>query len=206
MSRRHAGRFSKCPTWWVREGLLREFKGGRTTGTSIAGLKCLIAISHHVYFYTLKAELSFSHLESLTGLSRPMVSKGISLLEELEIIRVEKKYRSIYELVEKVGNPGWGQLPIAYLKKELPSIPNRGRVTLFALKLYFQLIADRPNDSPSLPMKHDTISSKVGTQARDIKPSIDILVNHLLVAVHRSEDVDKDGFKHAKNVYTLRGL
>lgn len=200
--KRRGYRFGRCPTWWVRDGLLKEFKGGASTGKSIAGLKCLIAITLYVDFYDLKALLSYSDLERLTGLSRPMVGHGINLLNELRILDIHKGYRHTYQLLNKEGDNYWGKLPHSYLKVELPSIPNRGRNTLFALRLYFQLIADRPNDSPRVSMTHDTINAKVGTQPRDIKPSIDILFNHMLIGVNR----DPDTSAYTKNVYYIRGL
>lgn len=195
-------RFGRCPTWWVREGLLKEFKGGTSTGESIAGLKCLAAITLHIDFHDLTTQLSYSDLERLTGLSRPMVARGISLLEKLEILEIQKGYRHTYKLLNKPGDNRWGKLPHAYLKAELPNIPNRGRNTLFALRLYFQLIADRPKDSPRLSMTHDTINAKVGTQPRDIKPSIDILFNHVLIGVNR----EPDSAEYSANIYYIRGL
>lgn len=199
-------RFAKCPTWWVRDGLLSEFKGGKMAGQSIAGLKCLIAISLHIDFYSLTVQLSFSEFEKVTGLSRPMVAKGIFLIEKLGIIKVRRGYKNEYELTESPDDSGWGKLPVAYLKKELPSISNAGRVPLFALRLYMQLITDRPNTSSSMWMTHDTITAKAGTQPRDIKPSIDILINHYLISVARSEDADKPGRQYSRNVFTIRGL
>lgn len=201
-NRRRGNRFGRCPTWWVRDGLIKDFKGGSSTGKSIAGFKCLIAITLNIDFYDLTAQISYSELERLTGLSRPMVSQGVSLLNELGILEVQKGYRHTYRLLNKPGDDRWGKLPHAYLKAELPNIPNRGRNTLFALRLYFQLIADRPNDSPSVSMTHITINQKVGTQPRDIKPSIDILFNHMLIGVNR--DPDTSAYVH--NVYRIRGI
>lgn len=199
-------RFAKCPTWWVRKGLLDKFKAGDKAGQSIAGLKCIMAISLHVNYQSMSVKLSFSELEKLTGLSRPMVSKGIFLIEELGIVTVQRGYKNEYTLVEKTDDLGWGQLPLSYLKVQLPQISNAGRVPLCALKLYMQLIADRPNDSAVMSMNHKTITQKIGTQPRDIKPSLDILFSHYLISVARSEDDDRRGRQYSRNVYTIRGL
>lgn len=204
-----ANQFAKCPTWWTRDSTLKEFfKGGRLVGESIAGLKCIIAIAHNVNFYTLEAELSYSALEKATGLSRPMVSKGLSLIENCGIVKIERGYRNKYTLLESDTDRGWAKLPIDYLKKELHSLPNRGRVTLFALKFYLQLLADRPNKSIVMYMTYDTIREKVGTQQRDIKPSIDILFTHNLISVAKSEDevLGSGRIAYKKNEYTIRGL
>lgn len=201
-------RFSKCPTWWVRGGLLKDaFPSGKHAGESIAGLKCLIAISHSVNFHSLATTLSYSELEKATGLSKPMVAKGISLLERNGIIHIDRGYKNTYTLLESLSDSGWAKLPVDFLKKELPSMPNRGRVSLFALKFYLQLLADRPNNSPVMHMTYETISQKVGTQTRDIKPSIDILFNHNLISVSRTEThfMDKT-IVYKKNEYHIRGL
>lgn len=204
-----ASQFSKCPTWWIRNGILKSgFKGGNKTGESIAGLKCIIAISHSANFYSMEAELSYSALEKLTGLSRPMVSKGIDLIQRLGLIEIEKGYRNKYKLISENGyDVYWAKLPLNYLRKELPKIYNRGRVTLFALKFYFQLLSDRPNGSVVMHMTYDTINIKVGTQPRDIKPAIDLLFNHNLISVAKAEAEDMRGKKeYKKNEYTIRGL
>jgi hypothetical protein len=202
--------FSKCPTWWARNGLLKTgFKGGEETGKSIAALKCIIAISHNINFHSLSVSMSFSDIEKLTGLSRPMVSAGLDLISSLGIVEIEKKYRNTYKMVDEVdGDSGWARLPIANLKRELPSLPNRGRVSLFALKFYLQLLADRPNKSTVMHMKYETITEKVGTQPRDIKPSINILFNHDLITVAKSSDGMSSGGKiiYQKNEYTIKGL
>lgn len=204
-----ANQFAKCPTWWIRNGILaEEFKGGRCVGESIAGLKCIIAIAHNVNFYTLEAELSYDALGKATGLSRPMISKGLSLIENCGIVKIERLYRNKYTLLECDDDDKWAKIPLDFLKKELSSIPNRGRVTLFALKFYLQLLADRPNKSTIMYMTYGTIRDKVGTQQRDIKPSIDMLFIHNLISVAKSEDQVLGGGKVAykKNEYTIRGI
>jgi hypothetical protein len=133
-----------------------------------------------------------------------MVGKGLKLLETAGIIGVQKGYKHTYALKEALFNQGWAKLPIDYLKKELPSMPNRGRVALFALKLYIQLLADRPNDSPVISMTYETIREKVGMQTRDIKPSIDTLFNHNLITVNRAPT--EGIISYQKNEYTMKGL
>ena len=87
-----ARRFSKCPTWWVRNDDLglKKFSGGKNAGTSISALKCILGISVSIDFWTRKAKLSVSDLEALTGLSRPMVIRGLKELVELGIVVVDK--------------------------------------------------------------------------------------------------------------------
>ena len=87
-----ARRFSKCPTWWVRDAQMgiQKFGGGKNAGSNISALKCILAISTSIDFHSRKAKLSISDLEALTGLSRPMVIRGLQGLAELGIVEVDK--------------------------------------------------------------------------------------------------------------------
>lgn len=199
-------RFSKCPTWWVRSGVLRDGFGAMDAGTSIAGLKCIIAISHDVNFHSLESSLSYSDLEERTGLSRPMVRKGLQLIEDLELIEVDRGYRNKYTLIEDKNDPGWAKLPIYPLKYELKRIPNKGRITLYGLRFYIQLLSDRPNTTNQIHMKYETIQSKVGTQGKDIKGSIDLLFNHQLISVSRVENHETERKEYKVNRYEIRGV
>jgi len=124
-----ARRFSKCPTWWVRDGQLgiQKFGGGKNAGANIAALKCILGISTSIDFWTRKAKLSISDLEALTGLSRPMVIRGLKGLVELGIVKVDKTaHVHEYELTTSSNDDGWGKIPYERVRKQLPEIPNRG--------------------------------------------------------------------------------
>lgn len=200
-----ARRFSMCPTWWVRyAGLgLKKFEGRDKAGSSIAALKCLFGISLSVDFHTRKAKLSISDLEVLTGLSRPMVIRGLKGLAELRIITVDKKaHVHEYELTVVAGDVGWGKIPYERVRKELPKMLNRGVIPLTALKIYFLLVSLRPNESGSVPISYETLVEYLGCQRSHIRPALDILYSHTLVRIS-SEGTDE---RQRHNVYTILGL
>lgn len=75
-------RFGRLPNWWSRSAngddfLLMSLKSN-DTGTGIAAMKCLLALSVLIDFHSRIAEVSLSGMEELTGLSRPMVIRGLN--------------------------------------------------------------------------------------------------------------------------------
>lgn len=178
------------------------FKGGSSAGASIAALKCLIAISTIIDFHSRKGRVSFSDLELITGLSRPMVVKGIEMLEALEIVAVNRTgHVNEYELTVLGDDDKWAKLPVDRLKQHLPSLPNRGVVPLTALKIYLLLVSLRPNNSLSLSIGYDRMRELLGVQKAQIRSALDILYSHALIRITKNEEVDA---KH--NVYTVLGL
>lgn len=195
-------RFSKLPTWWVRKGLLRTaFPGGGETGTSIAALKCLIAISTVIDFHSCRGHIPFTRLEDVTGLSRPMVQRGIEALEESGLVKVDRGYANEYELIVDSDDVYWAKLPVNRLIKELAGIPNRGKVPLAALKIYLTLISIRPNKSLHVSMSYDSFFKELGLQRSDVRAALNILYSDSLLHVTRSNE--REG---KPNVYTILGL
>lgn len=196
-------RFSALPTWWVRELTMGAFLGGGQAGTSIAALKVLMAISSLMDFYSRKAKSSFSDLEKLTGLSRPMVLKGISVLEGLAIVVVDRTgHVNQYELTVKEDDRAWAKLPTDRVRLRMPELSNRGIVPLAALKIYLMLVALRPNTSTSLSISHENLRNYTGVQKKHIRPALDILYSHSLIRLSLVEENSKG--RH--NLYTLQGI
>jgi len=201
-----ARRFSKCPTWWIRldekTGLKKFSGGGGLIGTSIAALKCILALSTSIEFSSRKAKLSISDLEDLTGLSRPKVLDGLKHLDDLKIIKVNKKsHTHEYELTEGPQDANWGKIPYERVRKHLREIPNRGVTPLTALKIYFVLISIRRNDSHAVSIGYDTLVEYTGAQRSHIRSGLDILYSHMLIRITHSDES-----KERHNVYTVSGL
>lgn len=198
-------RFCKCPTWWVRaddKKGLKQFPGGAFVGTSIAALKCILALSTSIDFSSRKAKLSLSDLEDLTGLSRPKVVAGINRLVELKIVKVDKTaHVNEYELTEAKEDANWGKVPYDRARKHLREIPNRGVVPLTALKIYLVLISVRRNENEFVAIGYDTLVEYTGSQRSHIRPALDILYSHTLIRITHSDDS-----KARHNVYTVSGL
>lgn len=198
-------RFSKCPTWWVRDHQVgvHKFGGGKVAGSNISALKCILAISSSIDFHSRKAKLSISDLETLTGLSRPMVIRGLQGLHALGIIIVDKSaHVHEYELTIRSKDEGWGKVPYERIRKQLPEMPNRGVIPLTALKIYLLLISLRPNESESISIGYDTLLQYLGCQRAHIRPALDILYSHTLVRI----TLEGTDARQRHNVYTILGL
>jgi len=195
-------RFSMLPTWWVRKGfLLTAFRGGKETGVSIAALKCVMAISTVVNFYSRKGQISYNELEDVTGLSRPMVQRGISALEEMGILKVDRGHSNEYELLIAADDSYWTKLPVARIHRELREIPNRGAVPLAGLKIYLFLLSHRKNDSLSVSTPYTVFCDMLGIQRTHVRSGLDILYSHSFLHVTPRERAGSDA-----NLYTVLGL
>ena len=125
--------WSALPTWWVREPGLTDFLGGGKSGASIAELKTYIGLTVLADFKTKKVKTSISDLELLTGLSRPMVIRGIKGLENRGMLNVVRDgHINHYELIISGTDDKWGKVPNDALRLHLPEIINRGAATLAA--------------------------------------------------------------------------
>lgn len=193
-------RFAKLPTWWLR--LQKNyFPGGKNAGESIAGLKCLIALSLTMDFHTRKSDQSISALEEMTGLSRPMVIKGIRHLESHGLVKVFRTdYANSYRVEESPSDDKWGKLPYACIKRELASFLNRGAVPLLALKTYVFLLARRPNQERSFSVPYEAILEHTHGQRSQLRKALDLLIVHGLVKCERPTDF------RTQNIYTILGL
>ena len=200
-----ASRFGSFPSWWIRDGVLRAaFTAGPKTGENIAALKVMLALAMFADFHTREVSISLSDLESVTGLSRPMVVRGIKVCSSHLLLDVIEGYKNTYVLRYSPTDKKWAKVPIAYLRKELKGIPNRGAVVLSALKIYLQLLSDRPNDDDEMYMTHETIVAKLGVQTRNVKPALDVLFSHHLIGI-ATESIPEKKYR-VLNKFRIRGL
>jgi hypothetical protein len=189
-------------TEWVRLDGLKSFKGGASTGRSIAALKCFIALGITVHFKTRKVKLSLAGFEELTGLSKPMVIRGIQALEDEGLLRVIRStHINEYQLLHGEHEEHFAKLPVARFKGQLKEIPNRGLVPLTALKIYLVLTTVRQRDSIDSNIGYDRLREKTGVQRAQIRAALDVLLNHSLIRVMQVEANMK-----TFNIYRLLGL
>lgn len=197
--------FRKLPSWWARDDQgLKRFRGGASAGASIAALKCLLAITLMSEFSTQQAQVSYSGLMDLTGLSRPMIPGAISKLESEGMIEVYRNgYINVYQLLAATNDRYWAKVPYDKVRRALSEIPNKGEAPLAALKIYIQLLANRWNDTREVEISYDKLRDYIGVQKLRIRPGLDILFSHTLLHVKQVEG--EGAFKQAHNVYTVLG-
>lgn len=201
--------FRKLPTWWTRSGNgLKCFRGGKESGTSLAALKCLLAITLMADFRTMIAKVSYSDFMALTNLSKPMIPRAIAKLEGERIIRVCRVGNTNeYQLWSPPeADNYWAKVPYDRVRDALRNIPNRGEVTLSALKIYIQLLALRRNDVKQVWVSYDNLRDRTGLQKIRIRPGLDVLFSHLLIHIQKVEDFGQEqNPTYSHNVYTITG-
>jgi len=199
-------RFGSFPTWWIRvdeKTGLKKFSGGASAGKSIAALKCIVALSVSIEFWTRKAKLSISDFEKLTGLSRPMVIHGLKKLQDMGIVLVDRSgHVHEYELTVTTQDDKWAKIPFERARRHISEIPNRGIVALTAIKIYLLLACIRPNDQDMVAISYDTFTEYLGVQRPHIRAALDILYSHTLIRI----TLEGTSSKERHNVYTVSGL
>ncbi|WCP67037.1 hypothetical protein LYZ37_14630 [Vibrio tubiashii] len=193
-------RFGSLPNWWFRNGTLFSELKANQTGEGIAAMKCLLALSVLIDFYTKDVNASITDLETVTGLSRPMVIKGIAKLESLEIIDVDKKgYRNSYKFMVKDDDTRWAKVPLDMTRKHLKSISNRGIAPFVALKIYITLLSLRWKDDVNVKLSHEKIREYTRVQPKQIRTGLDVLFSCSLIHLTVKEE-------QTANEYKLIGL
>ncbi|RBJ22270.1 replication protein [Escherichia coli] len=163
-------------------------------------MKCLLAISILIDFHSRVAEVSLTGLEELTGLSRPMVIRGIEKLEKLGVIDSDKDYRTNrYELTVKNGDTYWAKVPVDTVRKRLKTISNRGIAPFTALKLYITILNLRYKDRTTVQVMHETLRDYTGVQPNQIRHGLDVLYSSALLHLMPRDD-------RATNEYQILGL
>ncbi|HGE5563069.1 TPA: replication protein [Escherichia coli] len=197
-------RFARLPNWWLRSEdpedlLLVRLKAGNT-GTGIAAMKCLLALSVLIDFHSRVAEVSLTGLETLTGLSRPMVIRGLSKLEGLGVVNSDKNFRTNrYELTIKKDDAYWAKVPVEIVRKKLKTISNRGIAPFTALKLYITILGLRYKEKTTVQVMHDTLRDYTGIQTTQVRYGLDVLYSSGLIHLMPRED-------RSTNEYQVIGL
>ena len=186
--------------------ILNPFCAGSLTGVHIATLKCLFALGLKNNFKTKEVSLSLQQLRDLTGLSKPMVIKGIRRLIELGIVlKLEQDKTNIvnkYKLVFKERR--FTKIPYVHLLDQLPNFPNKGVYVLTALKIYLILLQVRENNSKKVTISYYRFSS-YGINRKYVCKALEILITNDLISIHR--DTDENGcFVKSCNNYLIKGL
>lgn len=198
--------WNKLPTWWVKEEFsgLKNFKAGRDTGNNVASLKCLLALCSDNVFKRDKpliASTTYDYLESVAGVSRPMIKKALLKLEKERIIKIEPDELNLKTkiYVFKEFGEGWAKVPRLRIYNNLKHIPTRGKAPLSALKIYIVLLTFRNNGTRRTTIGHEKLREYTGLQATDIRTGLDILINHGFIHINQQED-------RTGNIYELIGI
>lgn len=172
----------------------------------MAALRVYLALALVADYETREVSISWSTLQEHTGLSRPMVLKGIETAEKTGLISIDRSgHRHSYRLLrESEDETGFTQVPLHELRNALPGMPTRGFHALDALKAYITLLTVRGRNSDRAAIGHQKIWYRTGIQPGRIRFAIDVLIERHLVHVERAAAVGVGG--HPFNEYILTGF
>lgn len=218
--------WGQAPIWWIRDGLIKDLKWktddlGRGAA-KISALKIYLAIvalgdvkQHEITAVDggvsiaeqYVARLTYSRLTEVAGLSRKLISEGLSVLKTLGLVHVEVMGRSQSYSLIGFKSTEWTKVPIRALWdkekeiiKPLNKFSMRNKIELYALKMYFYLLSIRTNTSSSSCVSFETISKQTGIPERDIPRTYTYLSG-----VNMLSYVDKNRQEQLANVYNFTG-
>ena len=200
----------KLPTAWIEAGGLKSFRWKQEDGSAnVAALMVLAVIAHHANADDGKARLTYDALTAATDLSRSLISRGLRVLCERDILERAPDKRSVYRLAGYDPKRGWGKLPARglYAGKRIEAFKQfflRRPVELHALKAYFLFVSRRDNFTNLTMLSHDKIYKYSGIPRNKIKGAISLLVANDLVHVeHVPSTISEQG---VANAYRLTHL
>jgi hypothetical protein len=172
----------------------------------MAALRVYLALALVADFDAREASVSWSTMQEQTGLSRPMVLKGIETAEKTGLISVDKSsHRHSYHLLRQADEEvAFTQVPLLELRKALPEMPTRGFHALDALKLYITLLTVRFRNSDRAAIGHKKIWVRTGIQLGRIRAAADVLIDRHLIHVESADPMGVGG--HPYNEYLLIGF
>lgn len=195
-------RWASFPRWAAEE--LTAFVAGSNAGAHMAAIRIYLALALESDFTTRVAAVSWTALQSITGLSRPMITRGIETAEEAGVIEVDRSSGThSYRLLRRGDEIAFTKIPAAQLRSALPHLPTRGFHALDALKVYVALLTVRARDSDKASIGHKKLATRSGVQPRRVRAAIDVLINHRLIHVMREESTEVG---HPYNEYLLLGF
>lgn len=211
--------WAKMPCSWQNQADVHKALREAPAGEAIAALKLYIALCLKANF---KKKLdvpsegcvkkSITELSKLIKTSRPMVIRGLRLLEKLKIIESLGGRPTTYKILGYESSKYWAKLPLTYLYKNkqrkeitlIAHLPNRTIATLEALQMYLYIASIRDKSSDKANVTYEKLCSVLNLTRNAVSRAISLLTSFDLVTV-RNEAFDYNLDKQQCNCYWLRG-
>ena len=157
-------------------------------------------------------KITYSRLSEMTGVSRELVREGITILEKLEMVSVEKVGRNnIYTLINKRSKGGWCKIPVKPIMTEdgkvispFKELRLRRKIELHAIKIFLYLASVRDNHTEFSLASYERIRKAIGISDKDISRALALLSIIGLLARVSSEKAE-DNKVNQPNRYYLVG-
>ncbi|WP_323996645.1 winged helix-turn-helix domain-containing protein [Aeromonas hydrophila] len=220
-------------TRFVDDSVLRELHGGRggvcghrNVGAKISALMLYIALGLCAEEEeddgggrVLRASPTYDELQELSGLSRPLISTALSVLDELKLIEREPQGRGVsYVLTGYSPARGWCKVPFRAISKKVNGsvqiepfrhFKKRGLMELYALKLFLYLLAIRDNETSESKVSYELISERTAIPRSAIRKTGSFLLSSgLLSNIYQSSYQNSDGSEGdgGSNKYCVTGF
>lgn len=182
-----------------------HFPAGRTTGVSIAAIKCMLAFGLYNEFYTKEVSLSLSEIEKVTGCSKPMIVRAVKYLCDQKIITkvTQQKTNVKNKYIVNFGSNKFTQIPYGHLAYSLKDFPNKGITTLVALKAYLILLKLRKNDTSSVEITYSSFSN-YHINTRHLNKALAILISGDYISIFKQHNRNETGYSKSCNNYKIR--
>ncbi|EBV2870047.1 helix-turn-helix domain-containing protein [Escherichia ruysiae] len=211
-------RWAPMYSWWIQDEVIQSLNWrrnelGRPAGKT-AALMIYIAItmksSEEAGMRPVK--ITYSRLSEMTGVSRELVREGITILEKLEMVSVEKVGRNnIYTLINKRSKGGWCKIPVKPIMTEdgkvispFKELRLRRKIELHAIKIFLYLASVRDNHTEFSLASYERIRKAIGISDKDISRALALLSIIGLLARVSSEKAE-DNKVNQPNRYYLVG-
>lgn len=224
-----AWKWVRIPSGWILDNSLLPSIIGRADSNGSVGVKIGALMTYIAIAMTAVEEESFAigssriHLRSvstydelqrLTGLSRPLLSKSLLILEQLLLVSREASGRgTCYTITGFKREGGWCKIPVQALIEKTGSGPRiqafthftkRGLVELYALKLFLYLLATRNNERSLSNVSFESISNRTGIPRKAIRKTGSFLLNVGLLSEIQKRRSD-DSVENNANCYYVTG-
>lgn len=207
--------FVRLPIGWVADYRLKEFRwvNGGLGADQVAALISLVAIAHCVNQDTGRARLTYDELTKRTTLSRAKVSRGLTVLEERQLItRRTDGLRSDVGLAHFNPALGWAKLPVKSMYaggqiRAFREFSLRRLVELDAMKLYFLFVERRDRATNRANISYDTIGLYTGIPRERLKSAISLLAALSMVYIEETTSSLSDfGIANAYRIVGVESL
>lgn len=180
------------------------FPAGRTTGVSIAAIKCLLVFGLYNDFRTKEVSISLSQIEDITGCSKPMVIEGIKQLCSYGIVtKVDQGKTNVKgKYIINFPSKRFTKIPYSFLVHALKFFPNKGVTALVALKAYLILLKFRQNGTSYTEISYVGFA-KYGINLKHLSKALAILISSDYISIFKQYNWDEKVYNKSCNNYKV---
>lgn len=210
-------RWAPMYSWWIQDEVIQRLNwrnnelGRPAAKTAALMLYIAITIKSAEEPGMSPVKITYNRLSEMTGISRELIREGITILESLDMISVEKVGRNnIYKLINKRIKGGWCKIPVKPLMTEdgkvispFKELRLRRKIELHAIKIFLYLASVRDNHTEFSVASYETIRKAIGASDKDISRALTLLSIIGLLARVSSEKAEDNKVNQPNRYYLI---